>query len=48
MRAADTEPCPEVLPQGPEARASRRAAADVPEAPLRHAAAGTAADHGGR
>ena len=43
--AADTEPCPEVLPQGPEARAGRRAAADVPEAPPRHAAA---AEHGVR
>jgi hypothetical protein len=44
-RTADTEPCPEVLPQGPEARAGRRAAADVPEAPPRHAAA---AELGGR
>jgi hypothetical protein len=46
MRAADTEPRPEILPQGPEAWAGCWAAADVPEAPLRHAAA--AAELGGR
>jgi hypothetical protein len=46
MRAADTEPCPEILPQGPEAWAGCWAAADVPEAPLRHAAA--VAELGGR
>lgn len=36
---ADTEPRAEVLPQGPEARPGRRAAADAPTPPLLHGAA---------
>jgi hypothetical protein len=39
MCAVDTEPCPKVLSQGPEARAGCWATTDVPEAPLRHTAA---------
>jgi hypothetical protein len=37
MCATDMEPCPKVLPQGLEAQAGCWAAADVPEASLRHA-----------